>query len=130
MTLFNQSQITPEYIKGKLFSFHNAAHSLHQDTKLGWEHDALSKLYEGLEDFKDSIPEKLMGYMGKRIGQIKLDSIPMYSPQASNQLCQEILKFSKQLCEFGKYHGFLDTDNEAAALSGLAAQTIYRLTLS
>ncbi len=129
MALFEQT-LTPEIIRNKLFSFYNSAHALHQDTRSGWQHDALGKLYESLGDIKDSIPEKLMGYISRRLGTVKLDPILPYSNEAPNQLCQEIIRFSKQLSEFGKQNGFLDIDNEAAALSGLAAQTLYRLTLS
>jgi hypothetical protein len=123
--------LTPEIIKGKLFSFHEIAHSLHLDTKSDEEHRALGSLYEGLADFKDDIPEKLMGYLGgKRIGQCKLGPLPMYSPTASSVLCREILDFAKELSEYAKKNYFLDIDNIAAALSGLAAKTIYRLSLT
>ena len=78
-----QTSITPEIIKGKLFSFHAIAHSLHLDTKSFEQHNALNTLYEELEEFKDEIVEKLMGYnMGRRIGQIKIDPIPVYTPEA------------------------------------------------
>lgn len=129
MALFEQI-LTPEIIRNKLFSFHNSAHSLHQDTRSGWQHDALGKLYEALASIKDDIPEKLMGYIGRRLATPKLDPTISYTPDAPNQLCQEILKFAKQLSDYGKQNGYLDIDNEAAALSGLAAQTLYRLTLS
>lgn len=126
-----KSGITPEIVKGKLFSFHNTAHSLHLDTKSFEEHGALGSLYEGLADFKDDIPEKLMGYMGgKRIGQCKLDPLPTYSPTASMSLCREIMDFAKDLSDYAKKNFYLDIDNMAADLSGLAAKTVYRLSLS
>lgn len=123
--------LTPEVIKGKLFSFHDIAHSLHLDTKSFAEHSALNTLYEGLEDFKDEILEKLMGYMGgKRIGPVKIDPLPTYSPTASITLCREIISFSAQLSEYSKKNNYLDIENIAASLSGLSAQTIYRLSLT
>ena len=56
------NEMTPEYIVGKLFSFHNVAHKFHLDTKSFACHKALNKLYTELVDFKDDIAELLIGY--------------------------------------------------------------------
>lgn len=123
--------LTPEIIKGKLFSLHNSAHSLHLDTRSFAEHKALKTLYTELVEFKDSLCELLMGYQnGKRIGKIKLDEVPMYSQEAVNQLVKDGMSFSKELYEWAEDKGYCDVSNTAQALSGLFAQTLYRLTLS
>lgn len=123
--------LTPEIIKGKLFSFHNSAHSLHLDTRSYAEHKALKALYEGLESFKDEILELLMGYQnGKRIGKAKLDELPTYSQEAVTALVKEGLKFSSDLEEFAEDKKYCDIANTAQALSGLFAKTQYLLTLS
>ncbi len=123
--------ITPEYIKGKLFSFHNSAHSLHLDTRSFAEHKALDELYTELVSFKDEILEKLMGYLGgKRIGVAKLDPIPVYSEGASLALMNEILSFSYKVYEWAGEKHYCDIENTAQALSGLAAKIKYLLTLS
>ena len=123
--------LTPEYIKAKLFSLHNAAHSLHLDTRSFAEHEALNKLYKGLVDFKDDICELLMGYQnGKRIGKGKLDELPTYSQEAINQLVKDGMSFSKELYEWSEQKDYCDLANTAQSLSGLFAQTAYRLTLS
>jgi hypothetical protein len=123
--------LTPESIKGKLFSLHNSAHSLHLDTRSFAEHEALKTAYTELVEFKDSLCEMLMGYQnGKRIGKIKLDEVPLYSQEAVNQLVKDGMSFSKELYEWAEDKGYCDVSNTAQALSGLFAQTLYRLTLS
>lgn len=123
-------KMTPEYIQGKLFSFHNAAHKYHLDTKSFAQHSAMSSLYGSLSSFKDEISEKLMGYMnGNRIGEITIDKIPPYSVEASEKLANEILVFAKELLEWAEEKDYCDIENIAQGLSGEAAKTIYLLTL-
>lgn len=123
--------MTAEEIRNKLFYFENAAHAFHQDTTSGWEHDALGKLYSELADFKDDIPEKIMGYMeGKRIGSLKREQIPSYSGKESSvKLSEDIVSFAKSLEEWAEEKEYCDISNIAQSLSGLAAKTLYRLTL-
>lgn len=123
--------MTPEEIRNKLFYFENAAHAFHQDTTSGWEHDALGKLYSELADFKDDIPEKIMGYMGgKRIGGLKREQIPAYTGKESSvKLAEDIVSFAKSLEEWAEEKEYCDISNIAQSLSGLAAKTLYRLTL-
>lgn len=123
--------MTPEGIRNKLFYFENAAHAFHQDTTGGWEHDALGKFYEALAEYKDDIPEKIMGYMGgKRIGGLKRDQIPPYSGKESSiKLVEEIIIFAKNLEEWAESKEYCDISNIAQSLSGDAAKTMYRLSL-
>jgi hypothetical protein len=123
--------MTPEAIKGKLFSFQNSAHSLHLDTRSYAEHKALKKLYEGIDGLKDSILEALMGYQnGKRIGKSKLDEFPTYSQEAVNDLVKEGMKFSQELYMWSDDKKYCDISNKAQDLSGIFATTQYLLTLS
>ena len=125
-----KSKLTPEDIQSKLFYFSDAAHKLHLDTKSFAEHKALGKFYESLVDFRDEISEKLMGYMdGKRIGGFSVGKLPEYSAGASMDLAGEVCDFAYNLCEFADEKGFIDLENVAQSLSGLAAQTKYLLTL-
>lgn len=126
----DKSKLTPEDIQSKLFYFSDAAHKLHLDTKSFAEHKALGKFYEGLVDFRDEISEKLMGYMdGKRIGSISVGKLPEYSAGASMDLAKEVCDFAYDLCEFADEKEFIDIENVAQSLSGLAASTKYLLTL-
>lgn len=123
--------MTPEIIKGKLFSFQNAAHSLHLDTRSYAEHKALQKLYEGIDDLKDGILEALIGYQnGKRLGKAKLDEFPSYSQDAVHELVKEGLKFSQELYTWAEDKKYCDISNKAQDLSGIFATTQYLLTLS
>jgi hypothetical protein len=47
-----------------------------------------------------------------------------------NQIVRELVKFSKDLEEFGESNNMPDIENVAQSLSGEASQTLYRLTLS
>ena len=123
--------MTPELIRDRLFYFRDAAHEYHQQTKGGWEHDALGQLYKGVEDFQDDIPEKIMGYMGgKRLGKLNRIQVPEYSSSAdSMKLAKDLIAFSHELMVWAEDHEFCDIENLAQGLSGLGAKTVYRLTL-
>ena len=123
--------LTPETIKGKLFSFQNMAQSLHHDTRSFAEHKALDTLYEGIHGIKDDIIEILMGYQnGKRIGKAKLDEFPTYSQEAVTALVKEGLSFAYELEMWAEDKKYCDISNKAQDLSGLFARTQYMLTLS
>jgi hypothetical protein len=123
--------LSSEIIKGKLFSFQNAAHSLHLDTRSYAEHKALQKLYEGIDGLKDSILEILMGYQnGKRIGKAKLDEFPTYSQEAVTALVKEGISFAYELEMWAEDKKYCDISNKAQDLSGLFANVQYLLTLS
>jgi hypothetical protein len=128
----HKSSLTPEEIRDRLFYFRDAAHDFHHQTKGGWEHDALGKLYEALDEFADDITEEIMGYMdGKRLGGLVRIPAPKYGGHESSvRLVKEIIEFAHNLCEFAEEKEFIDIENKAQDLSGLAAKTIYRLTLS
>lgn len=126
-----ETELTPEYIQGKLFYFHDVAHKFHLDTKSFAIHEALDGLYKGLVDFKDDISEKLMGYLkGKRIGKITIDGIPEYSDSATIALAEEIKDFGYELYEWAGEKKYCDVENIAQSLSGLGAKTIFLLTLT
>ncbi len=126
-----EGKLTPELIRDRLFYFRDAAHEYHQQTKGGWEHDALGQLYKGVEDFQDDIPEKIMGYMGgKRLGKLNRIQVQEYSSSAdSMKLAKDLIAFSHELMVWAEDHEFCDIENLAQGLSGLGAKTVYRLTL-
>lgn len=126
-----ESKLNAELIRDRLFYFRDAAHEYHQQTKGGWEHDALGQLYKGVEDFQDDIPEKIMGYMGgKRLGKLNRIQVPEYSSSAdSMKLAKDLIAFSHELMVWAEDHEFCDIENLAQGLSGLGAKTVYRLTL-
>ena len=124
------SGLTLETIAGKLSFFYEQLHLLHFQTTSFAEHEALGKIYDKVGDFQDEIVEKIMGYSGKRIKAYKIDALKDYAGGMPNTVVRDLVKFAKDLQDFGKANNMPDIENVAQSLSGEAAQTLYRLTLS
>jgi DNA-binding ferritin-like protein len=124
------SSLTLETIAGKLSFFYEQLHLLHFQTTSFAEHDALGKIYDKVGDFQDEIVEKIMGYTGRRVRAYKIDALKDYSAGMPSQVVRELVTFAKQLEEFAEANNMPDIENIAQSLSGEAAQTLYRLTLS
>ena len=122
--------LTPELIAGKLSFFYEQLHLLHWQTTSFAEHDALGKIYDKVGDLQDEIVEKIMGYKGTRVKAYKIDVLKDYSKGAPMQVVSDLITFAKQLEEYGEANKMPDIENVAQSLSGEAAQTKYRLTLS
>lgn len=121
------NELSLESIAAKLTYFHEQLHLLHWQTTSYSEHKALGKLYEYVQDFKDELIEKLMGYTGKRPNPYKLE--PLTSCTAM-QCVIDLLSFASQLKMYGEKNSFHDVCNLADSLSGEAAKMKYLLTLS
>lgn len=120
--------MTLEEIAGKLAYFHEQIHMIHWETRSFAEHKATGAFYEFIQDFKDDVIEKLMGYTGKRVKGMKIDVI---KPNADSMtITDEVLTFAKDLMDFADANSYLDVSNMAQSLSGEAAKTKYLLTLS
>ena len=128
--LSKDSGLTLESIAGKLSFSYEQLHLLHFQTTSFAEHEALGKIYDKVGDFQDEIIEKIMGYSGKRVRAYKIDALRDYSSGMPTQVVKELVTFAKQLEEFGEVNNMPDIENVAQSLSGEAAQTLYRLTLS
>jgi len=124
------SSLTLETISGKLSYFYEQLHLLHFQTTSFAEHEALGKIYDKVGDFQDEIVEKIMGYSGRRIKAYRIDVLKDYELGAPNRVVKELVSFAKDLEEFGESNNMPDIENVAQSLSGEAAQTLYRLTLS
>lgn len=120
--------MTTEEIAGKLAYFHEQIHMIHWETRGYAEHVALGAFYDFIQDFKDDVVEKLMGYTGKRIKSLKID--PIVAGADAMTITDDVLTFSKELEAFGDNMSFGDISNMAQSLSGMAAKTKYLLTLS
>jgi hypothetical protein len=116
-----------ESIAAKLTYFHEQLHLLHWQTTSYAQHKALGKLYEFVQDFKDDVIEKLMGYTGKRPNAYKIEPLINCKPE---QCVSDLMKFASSLKMYGEKNGFHDVCNLADALSGESAKTKYLLTLS
>ena len=119
--------LTLESIAAKLTYFHEQLHLTHWQTTSYAEHKALGKLYEYVQDFKDEVVEKLMGYTGKRPAAYKIEPLTNCTGM---QCATDLMSFASSLKMYGEKNRFHDVCNLADALSGEAAKTKYLLTLS
>jgi DNA-binding ferritin-like protein len=121
------ADFTLESVAAKLTYFHEQLHLLHWQTTNRAEHKALGKLYEYVQDFKDEVMEKLMGYTGKRPAPYKIDALTNCT---SMQCVSDLMAFASALKMYGEKNSFHDVCNLSDSLSGEAAKTRYLLTLS
>ena len=119
--------LTLETIASKLTYFQEQIHLLHWQTNMYSEHKLLGSLYEYIQDFKDDLIEKLMGYTGKKPSAYKLEPL---STSISNVVVDELLSFAKSLKEYGEINCYQDVCNLSDSLSGEAAKVKYLLTLT
>jgi hypothetical protein len=101
--------MTTEEIAGKLTFFHEQVHMIHWQTRSFAEHKATGGFYEFLQDFKDDVVEKLMGYTGKRIQAMKIELIGNNAD--AMDVADKVMQFSKELEAFGDSRGFWDISN-------------------
>jgi DNA-binding ferritin-like protein len=125
--MMKSGELNLETIAGKLTYFHEQLHLLHWQTTSYAQHKALGKLYEYVQDFKDGVVEKLMGYTGKRPGVFKIDPL---TATDSNAVVTALMDFASNLKRYAESNSYHDIANLADALSGEAAKTKYLLTLS
>ena len=120
--------LTTEEIAGKLAYFHEQIHMIHWETRSFAEHKALGGFYELLQEFKDDVIEKIMGYSGKRIKALKIE--PILAGVDSTSVVVAVIKFAEELQSYGDSNKYWDVSNMAQSLSGEAAKVKYLLTLS
>ena len=125
--MMKSGELNLETIAGKLTYFHEQLHLTHWQTTSYAEHKALGKLYEYVQDFKDGVIEKLMGYTGKRPAPYKIEPLTNCT---GNECVSNLLSFASSLKSYAESNSYHDIANLADALSGEAAKTKYLLTLS
>ena len=125
--MMKSGELNLETIAGKLTYFHEQLHLTHWQTTSYAEHKALGKLYEYVQEFKDDVIEKLMGYTGKRPTPYKIEPLTNCT---GNECVSNLLSFASSLKSYAESNSYHDIANLADALSGEAAKTKYLLTLS
>lgn len=111
------AHMTPEYIVGKLFSYHNTAHFYHLQTDTIGKHLLLDELYKALVEFKDEIAEYLLGVqVPKRLDQVIIDQLLPYSDEHMLAFINEGFNFSIALCEYAEAHNEEELCNMASDL--------------
>lgn len=122
------SEFTLESIASKLTYFQEQLHLIHWQTASYAEHKAVGNLYEYIQDFKDTVIEKLMGYLGKKPKAFKIE--PLKDMVSAQQIVVELGKFAYQLYEWAEKNEYCDIENMAQDLSGESMKVKYLLTLS
>jgi hypothetical protein len=125
--MMKSGELNLETIAGKLTYFHEQLHLTHWQTTSYAEHQALGGLYDYVQDFKDGVIEKLMGYTGKRPAPYKIEPLTNCT---GNECVSNLLSFASSLKSYAESNSYHDIANLADALSGEAAKTKYLLTLS
>jgi len=125
--MMKNSTLSLESVASKLTYFHEQLHLLHWQTMSYAEHKALGDLYVYIQNFKDEIIEKLMGYTYKRPGVYKIDALTNCTAM---QCVQDVMSFATTLKMYGEKNSYHDVCNLADALSGEASKVHYLLTLS
>jgi len=125
--MMKSGELNLETIAGKLTYFHEQLHLTHWQTKSYAEHQALGGLYDYVQDFKDGVIEKLMGYTGKRPAPYKIEPLTNCT---GDECVSNLLSFASSLKSYAEANSYHDIANLADALSGEAAKTKYLLTLS
>ena len=124
-----ESSLTIESVAAKMSFFIEQFHLLHWQTSSIAEHQALG-IYDGLLDYKDSVIERMMGYLNRRPKAFKIDPIVDYSAGVPLRITQEFCEFTVALKEYAEMNGMLDIANIADSMSGEANKLKYLLTLS
>lgn len=92
-------------------------------------HKALDKAYDALNDLKDEIVEKSIGYTGNKFNTISLSPISGFNESMPMNVAKEGIQFSKKLRDWADRNDYQDVCNLADSYSGVFAQLVYLLNL-
>jgi DNA-binding ferritin-like protein len=123
----NGMNLNIDSIASKIVIYELQLQLVHWQTSSYAEHKATNEIYEYLQDFKDDLLEKLMGYTGKKPNNINIGSI---NTTLSMNIAMEICNFAKSLKSYAEINDYLDISNLADELSGRANKFKYLLTLT
>jgi len=124
--MMSNSEMSLESVAAKLTYFQIQLQFIHWQTKSFAEHQALGKLYDFVDGFKDDVVEKMMGYANRRLKPFKVEPITEVDCVA---VINSLLAFAYNLIEWAEANHYCDIENLAQSLSGEAAKTKYLLTL-
>jgi len=121
-----EKECTVDSIASKLTYFHAQIHLQHWQTRSYARHQALGSLYEYIQDFKDELVEKVMGYTDKRPTAFIIPPLTETTPEDT---VNEMLMYASKLKKFGEMNDYHDVCNLADSFSGMVAKTKYLLSL-
>lgn len=116
-------------IVSQLYSLPVKVQFCHHLTTSFAAHKALDSTYSALNEFKDEIVEKLIGYTGKRFNSITIGSLSTYNESMNLEVAKEIMSFGASLEDWARTNDYCDIENLAQSYSGEGAQLAYLLTL-
>ena len=119
--------LTLESIASKIITLELQLQLVHWQTSTYAEHKATQKLYEYIQEFRDSLIEKLMGYVGRKPFSISVGVINVLSASA---IGIDVCAFAASLKSYADANEYLDIGNMADELSGSGNSFKYLLTLS
>lgn len=123
----NGGGMTLESIASKLVTMELQLQLVHWQTSSYAEHKATGGMYEYLQEFRDGVMEKLMGYTGRKPSNITVGNIGGVTASAC---AMEVCSFASSLKSFAEMNNYLDIGNMADELSGEGKKLTYLLTLS
>jgi len=122
--------MNPDMIMSKLFNMYTKAHFYHLQTTTLAQHKMLNKLYEALEEHKDSICEYLLGVQApKRFGALATEAVEPFSEEAVAKFLDEGFGFTVALCDYANTKGLEELCNLSSNLQGSFAKAKYLNTL-
>lgn len=132
MALFDgiQKSLSINEVASKLFSIPVKLQFCHHLTTSFAAHKALDEAYDGTNDMKDEIIEKIIGYSGTRYSELSIPKCSNFRETLLKETAQEVIVFGKQLEEWAEKQGWCDIENLAQSYSGIGAKLSYLLTLS
>lgn len=119
--------MTLESIASKLITMELQLQLVHWQTASYAEHKATGSMYEYLQEFRDGVTEKLMGYTGRKPFNLTVGNI---AGTTSSECAIELCSFATSLKSYAEANGYLDIANLSDELSGEGSKLKYLLTLS
>lgn len=93
-------------------------------------HKALDGLYDSINEMKDKIIEKIIGYTGTRYNELNLSKVSGFKETDCKSIAYEVMNYGKQLEEYASKQKWCDIENLAQSYSGAGAKALYLLSLT
>lgn len=127
MSKSNGGGLTVESIASKLITMELQLQLIHWQTSSYAEHKSTGKMYEYLQEFRDGVAEKLMGYTGRKPSTLSVGALNATSAMS---IGMDICSFASSLKSYAEANNYLDIANMADELSGEGNRFKFLLTLS
>lgn len=130
-TMTENVGLTPERVFSTMLSLEVEAHIIHLNTSSFAEHKATDELYSGIQGFRDTIMENILGHMAsKGIRLTPPKGVSVKIGRSSSEVAREVCEFSYQLHEWAEENDWNDLANIADEMQALGTKVSYLLTLS